>query len=243
MRELLRVQIGSRAHGTATEDSDDDQRMVYALPTADILRVVDRGKSVVWEEAKKTGTENDLTGWEIAHYARLALNCNPTILEVLWAPVLAADDYGKELRSIRSCFLSRQRVYDAFRGYASNQLKKMLWEPSAGVWSVRNWKFAEAYLRVLYQGIVLLDTGELPVDLTAKAHSDILGVLKSVRQGKTPKGNVIDMADTLERRISVAWGNCHAIPEKADVELVNGFVVALRRDYWVDEQERKDAVV
>jgi predicted nucleotidyltransferase len=232
---LLEVLVGSRAYGTADESSDEDRRIVFAVPTAQLLSVTDRGKGLtIWQEAKKDGTENDLTGWELSHYVKLALNCNPTILEVLWAPQLYIGAWGAELRALRWAFLSRQRVYDAFRGYASNQAKKMMWEPGAGIWSVRNWKFAEAYIRALYQGCVLLETGELPIVLNRRPHHWIHAFLVRAKQGTVSKGEVVNLSDTLEQRLN--WAYLHSsIPEEADVHNINEFVLRVRQQYWRDE--------
>jgi predicted nucleotidyltransferase len=51
---LLEVLVGSRAYGTATEDSDIDRRVVFAHGTRDLLSVDGRGncpqKDTVWDE-------------------------------------------------------------------------------------------------------------------------------------------------------------------------------------------------
>jgi len=132
--EILRVLIGSQAHGTATEDSDRDERCVFVVPTEAFFTVDNRGVSkppqTVWVEDKESG--QDLTGWELTHFCKMAINCNPTVLEVLWAPALTETLEGRQLRQLRKSFLSRLRIREAFSGYAHNQRKKMLDEPSQG---------------------------------------------------------------------------------------------------------------
>jgi uncharacterized protein len=173
-----------------------------------------------------------VTGWEVGKFVKLALNCNPTILEVLWAPDYGRPHYmGVKLRRIRQAFLSRDRIFESFRGYASNQAKKMLFEPGAGIWTVRNWKFAEAYMRSLYQGVQLLETGELPVDFTDRRHVNIMGTLQMIKRGEVPKSRVVEAADALERMMLTAY-TASAVPGEPDLVRINDYLTEMRFALW-----------
>jgi predicted nucleotidyltransferase len=235
MITLLEVLVGSRAYGTATDGSDIDRRVVFAHGTRDLLSVDGRGncplKDTVWDE-KAHGGDEDVTGWEVGKFVKLALNCNPTILEVLWAPDYSEPHYqGTKLRRIRRAFLSRDRIFESFKGYASNQAKKMLFEPGAGIWTVRNWKFAEAYMRSLYQGVQLLGTGELPVDFTDKRHVNIMGTLQMIKRGEVPKSQVIEAADALERMMLTAY-TASEVPGEPDLVTINDYLTEMRFAMW-----------
>lgn len=229
--EILRALIGSRAHGTADDDSDRDERVVFVTPTSELLKLGPSGirkiKDTLWVEDKEAG---DVTGWEVAKYAHLALHGNPTILEVLWAPVVTVTQLGNDLRKLRSSLLSKRPVYEAFRGYSNNQRKKMLDEPSLG-WTPRNWKFAEAYLRVLYQGTILLETGELPVDLTSEEHSDMLGLLRRTKRGETTVGEVVTHARFYESGLHTAF-LASDLPSEPDIGKINDWLMLVRDVYW-----------
>ena len=83
--EILKVLVGSHAHGLATEGSDVDYRGVYVSPTSEILSLSNtkvRGKNTHWVE----GENEDATSYELGHFLFLALKCNPSILEVFMAP-------------------------------------------------------------------------------------------------------------------------------------------------------------
>ncbi len=223
--EILRVLIGSQAHGTATEDSDRDERSVFIMPTDEFFKVDGRGsKKTIWVENKKTG--EDHTGWELGHFMKMAINCNPTILEVLWAPVLNATNIGGYLTNLRQDFLSRGRIRDAFGGYAHNQRKKMMDEPRVG-WTPRNWKFAEAYIRVLHQGIVLLNEGELPV----KIHAQYARFLMEIKAGEVPLGKIVDIARGMDQELESAH-NKSKLPDEPNIERINNWLIAVRKDYW-----------
>jgi len=235
MITLLEVLVGSRAYGTATEDSDVDKRVVYAHRTRELLSVDGRGgcplKDTRWDE-KHPGGDEDVTGWEVGKFVKLALSCNPTVLEVLWAPDYSEPHYqGTKLRRIRQAFLSRDRVFESFRGYASNQAKKMFFEPGAGIWTVRNWKFAEAYLRALYQGVILLRTGELPVKLEPVLTASEFDQLLRAKRGEVPKGEVVAAADRLEREILTAYSHSE-VPAEPDLVRINDYLTEMRFALW-----------
>lgn len=102
--------------------------------------------------------DKDDTMYELRHFCQLAINGNPRILEVLWSDKIEEDsDIAKELRENRQKFLDSERIFEAHKGYANNQYKKMnLFVPDD-----RTPKFAVAYMRVLIQSIELLTTGEM----------------------------------------------------------------------------------
>jgi hypothetical protein len=97
------------------------------------------------------------------------LSGNPTAIELLWLP---ADLYevrtplGEELIGIRSAFLSAPRVRDAFLGYASQQLDRLVNKRRTGNWLDRRAaKHARHMLRLIDQGLALYETGILPIRL------------------------------------------------------------------------------
>jgi len=224
-REILRVQVGSRAHGTHTEKSDDDARLIFVLPLEELFVIGNKPKETVW----KVDHKDDLTGWEIAHFLKLATQCNPTVLEVMWAPIILATEEGHALRQIRSSLLNKKRILDAFSGYAHNQQKKML-DGGGGTWGPNNWKFATAYLRVLHQGIELLKTQDLPVDMTTDPET--LSMLQDARQGKLTAGDVINQARELQEELQREYLRSE-IPGGEDVDLS----IASELLYWIRTSE------
>lgn len=220
-REILRVLVGSQAHGTADAESDRDERVVFVVPTWQFFCIEAQPRESAWLEAPA----GDVTGWELGKFCKLASYCNPTVLEVLWGYVLEQDVWGHQLRSIALGFLSRPRIRDAFFGYASNQRKKMLGTPGEQ-WGRRHWKFAEAYLRVLFQGGELLRTGRLPVDL--RGHPRIIDVLRLCREGRFGPGEVISESHQLIENIGDAYRQSN-LPDGPDTARINQFVWDVRR--------------
>lgn len=151
---------GSRAYGTHRPDSDYDYVGIYQLPNAAFFGLHKPVDHVRVDEP-------DVKLYELGKFVRLMLACNPNALEALWGPVLAVDEVGEHLLAARGAALSRQRVFDAYGGYARSQLKHALSGTggSRGQAHLRRTKFKLHLLRLLVQGEKLLRTGELQVQV------------------------------------------------------------------------------
>jgi len=79
--QILKVLVGSHAHGLATAESDYDYRAVFVQPTEEILGLGHKAQNNQWLEG-----DIDNTSYEVGHFLFLASKSNPTILEVFHAP-------------------------------------------------------------------------------------------------------------------------------------------------------------
>jgi len=218
--QLFKCLVGSRAHGLNDEDSDYDYRGVFIVPTSEILSLGSNAKTTSWIEG-----EVDDTQWELGHFLHLATKCNPTILEAFTAPIENKEHVEHDGILVRGLFdyvWNSKGVLDAFCGYAHNQQKKFLDDKDQ-----RQWKYAGAYIRVLWQGYMLLNTGKMIVDLRG---SEIHGTLLEIRKGGVNKGDVINIAEYWKKMIQKAY---EANPsKKTNLEAVNHMLLTLRRNYW-----------
>ena len=157
--------VGSTAYGLDREGSDVDRLGVYVTPTEDLLALHPPAETI-------TTHKPDTTFHEVGKYIRLALKCNPTILELLYLPddlVEINCSEGRELRSIRGAFLSDPYVRNAYGGYAIQQLQKLQRRYGEGKQGFssdvknRTAKHARHCFRLLRQGRELLETGEMTV--------------------------------------------------------------------------------
>ena len=221
MKTILRVLVGSRAHGLHDESSDYDYRGVFVEPTSEILKLGSRTRTTSWIEHGDTGLTDD-TAWEVAHFLHLATKCNPSILEVFAAPVIEANHWGRELQELLPYVWNPKAVRDAFIGYGLNQRKKMLEDKDT-----RPAKYAYSYIRVLASGMSLLTTGAVLVDM--RGHE----VFETLQRFKTwdgvSKGEVIDVAERWQQRIGEAAADCQHVP---DLDYVNDYLLRLRQEYW-----------
>jgi predicted nucleotidyltransferase len=120
---IYRVVHGSRAYGTNRPDSDYDEKGI-CIP-----------KNLGYYYGYKTFEQKD-KGWEdgsdrviydLRKFIKLALKCNPNIIEILYvdeSDILTINELGQELRDNRDIFLTREAAR-SFTGYALNQLHRM----------------------------------------------------------------------------------------------------------------------
>lgn len=227
---ILKVLVGSRAHGLDTEQSDYDYRGVFVQPTTQILSLLGHVQTTSWIEDKHQGNhkKEDDTGWEIGHFLKLALQCNPTILETFTAPVVESTPDGEALRALFPAIWDPVRVRDAFVGYGLNQRKKMLDGKDK-----RPAKYACAYLRTLVQAQILLTHGTLIVDM--RTHPEY-PTLVAFKNGLASTGQVVDKCREWEEKVETALKH-HGAPlgprrQVQDVSAVDAFLVDVRQRYW-----------
>lgn len=221
--DLLKVLVGSRAHGLENENSDSDVRGVFATPTSELLSLGPQPKQIRWVEHEETRERPDDTAWEVGKFLFLATKCNPTILEVFLAPVLEANTWGQQLRELFPCVWNSKGVKDAFIGYGLNQRKKFLDNADN-----RAPKYAAAYLRTLFSGWQLLTTGTFIVRIV---DTEIGATARRFKSGEFESfGEVIDVCNYWQGKMIDAFND---LPKKeTELEPVNEYLLALRRDYW-----------
>ena len=228
-RTILKVIVGSRAHGLAGPESDFDYRGVFLHPTSHILALGAKPKQTEWVEGvpipdyvqDTASGKIDDTAWELGHFLNLATHCNPTILEVFAAPIESATEDGERMRALLPNIWHPHGVKDAFVGYGLNQRKKFLDGKD-----VRPHKYAVAYLRVLYQASVLLTEGRLPVLMIG---SPVYDTLKRWRAKDYTVGEVVETCLEWEHRVRLAAPVCK---QKPNLGPVNDFLLDVRRRCW-----------
>lgn len=153
MKTILAGIVGSTAYGLNTENSDIDKLGVYLADTEQFWSLDKPEETIVQ-------TSPDVTMHEIEKYLRLALKCNPTLLELLWLPEELYTEkmpgWGDSLINLREYFLSSSCVISAYGGYAYQQAKKFKESTSQ-----RKYKHVIHCFRLLRQGKELLTTGNI----------------------------------------------------------------------------------
>ncbi len=214
---ILKVLVGSRAHGLADKDSDYDYRSVYVLPTSDILSLGYRYKGNDWTE----GDKHDNVSYEIGHFLQLATKCNPTILEVFRAPIVEATEEGRKLRELFPYIWSPKQAFDAFVGYGLNQRKKFLDKKDN-----RQNKYAIAYIRTLFNLIQLLETRTFNVKIEQE---DLKYRLLKYKKGLYSPGEIINQAEKMTDFARISLEECK---QKPDLEKVKQFLLDIRKESW-----------
>ncbi|MFZ5832752.1 MAG: DNA polymerase beta superfamily protein [Planctomycetota bacterium] len=213
---IYRCQVGSKAFGLATPESDDDVRGIY-LPPARLHWSLRR----LPEQLESATSLQDEVYWELEKFVRLALKANPSVLETLWTPlVLEARPIAEELHELRPAFLSKH-VYKTYSGYVLSQFRRMANAvKDRGIYKP---KHAMHLMRLLYSGIAALETGEIRVDV-GEHRAELL----EIREGRFSFDEVKQRALKLDERFQRAFENT-ALPEQPDYARVDDFLVRARR--------------
>ncbi|NQT16676.1 MAG: nucleotidyltransferase domain-containing protein [Planctomycetes bacterium] len=213
---IYRCQVGSKAFGLATEESDDDVRGIF-LPPARLHWSLRR----LPEQLEFTDEHRDDVYWELEKFLRLALKANPNVLETLWTPlVLDSDETADELRAMRGAFLSKH-VYKTYSGYVLSQFRRM-----ANAYKSKGRfkpKHAMHLIRLLYSGIEALQTGEIRIDVGQ--HRD---ELLKIRDGRLEFEEVKARALKLDERFQAAFERT-TLPDQPDYARVDAFLIRTRR--------------
>jgi predicted nucleotidyltransferase len=209
--------VGSTAYGLAVEGSDIDRRGIYLAPTRDFWSLTKPPEQIT--------PDKDTTYWEAEKFIRLALQGNPTVLEVLWAedyevasPGLPFWCCGEYFRVQRHIFIG-QHIMQPYIGYATDQMhrfKKRYERTGEG-----DTKHLMHCVRLLIQGRDALLTGEIPV-IVPKQYR---GFLLSIRRGEVPIEDV--QLHTTRLLVEIAETGTQ-LPEKPDYDAANRLLAELR---------------
>ncbi len=121
-RTILWTTAGSRAYGTHRPDSDVDMRGICVPPRRYRDGILEKFEQCEgpWDD------DLDASIYGIQKFAKLAAECNPNVIELLFGDPEDAliNAHGALLVENRDLFLS-QKARDRFRGYAMAQLKRI----------------------------------------------------------------------------------------------------------------------
>ena len=122
---ILEVVVGSRAYGINRPDSDTDVKGVCLIPDHRLytgLKVFEQQDSG-WKEAG----EGDKCIYHLPKFLKLAGDCNPNIIELLFVNpehIRVCSAMGRKLIANRQLFLTK-RARHTFSGYAHAQLQRI----------------------------------------------------------------------------------------------------------------------
>jgi predicted nucleotidyltransferase len=221
---ILRGVVGSTAYGLATADSDIDRLGIYQARTVDVLGLDGAAATA----GSQVTNSPDVTLHELGKYASLALKSNPTVLELLFLPGYdRCTPAGQALVDIRRCFPSTAAVRNSYGGYAYAQANRLLTRHSEGKAGFesstvgRTAKHGRHCLRLLYQGIQLLTTGTLDVDVSA-VRDELFAA------GRLAETDPDAFHDLFRGRLSDLTAVRSVLPDHPDRDAVNATVTSLR---------------
>jgi predicted nucleotidyltransferase len=236
--KILLATVGSGAHGLALPGTDDHDEMGVCIePPSHVIGLhlfeqdVFRSKP---EGVRSEHGDTDRTIYSARKFCRLALNGNPSIITLLYAPERWANGWGESLIGLRQCFSAR-RAGKAFLGYMTQQRQRLLGE--RGQMNVKrpelvdahgfDTKYAMHMLRLGYQGVEFLETGGLTLPMREEERAFVY----ATRKGEVPLNDVLTCAGELERRVEDLL-TTSPLPEQPDYEKVNEWLIRTYLDYW-----------
>jgi len=229
---IFKGYAGSIAYGTNHQDSDMDVRGITIFPKEyyyGLLRF-----------DQYENKEEDIVIYNIKKFFELAVGCNPNIIELLFLPencVLYTTDYWKMILVNKGLFLSK-KVYYTCCGYSFAQLQKLK-RPEINITGKRleliqkygyDVKFAEHCIRLLYEGIELLNDCNLI--LPGFYNKQLL----DIRRGVFKLEEVFKEAERLQKLIDEAYIKTK-LPYTWDRDEVSDLLVKVIEEYWYNNWE------
>lgn len=211
---ILTSVIGSQAYGMEIKGSDLDVRAVTVLPDPTYYTGLKNFEQWIDPEEGE-----DTVIFDIRKFVKLALSANPNILEILFSPLVEAQNsVGCRLLDIRGAFLS-QRVGKSYGGYAHDQLHRLRNEHTR-LGRVRKWKHGAHLIRLLRMGCEILEDRRVNVDRRGIDRDE----LRSIRLGEVEFARVMEMADALDTRLLRAQSRT-MLRKRPDRDVVERFMV------------------
>jgi uncharacterized protein len=248
---ILRATVGSTVHGLHHGGQDDRDEMAVFVEPPEYLLGLARARGIrgglygfehyverTQAEGVRSGPGDlDLVAYNLRKYVRLALKGHPTILLLLFVPdrfVEVETELGQALRALRPALLSR-RAGRAYLGYLRGQTERLL--GSRGQKRVNRPELVDAHgfdtkyamhaARLGYQGLELVETGELTLPMAEPARSRVM----SIRLGERSFAETIDEIEDVERRLLAALDST-PLPAEPDRRHVDRFLVDAYRRAW-----------
>jgi hypothetical protein len=212
---------GSVAYGLDTEDSDVDRKGIFVFRTEEIFGLKTPDETV-------TSSSPDFQGHEIGKFFRLALGCNPNLIELMFLPqncVELEDSVFTFIRANRTKFLSEGAVRAAYGGYARQQLSRIERRMSvdgetASETDKRVKKHARHCFRLFDQGAQLLRDGVMDVRVTKEKREELFAL------GDVPFPRLSEMFLEKDAEFKAIPSN---LPDSPDSEWVNELLVEIRK--------------
>lgn len=220
---ILETIAGSHLYGTNHANSDIDIRGIAIEP---INCIIGLEKFEQYEHPVE-----DYVVWGLKKFVNLALNNNPNVLDILFAPPnkwrLANSTYWYPIYDIRHEFLSKG-VQKTFTGYAYGQLQKLKNGRSNRELLVAmhgyDTKDACHLIRLLFKAGEILTTGDYNPELS---YGD-LSFCKDVLNGKYELLYLVTLAEEL---LELTKEIVTELPDKPNRTLVENVVMNTYKDY------------
>ena len=233
-RPVIVGETGSHAHGLNIETSDHDYLGLYTDRPDQLIGLKPLRKGVRKgdqpEGVRLSAGESETTYHAVRKYAALAAQGNPTMLTLLFTPILTVpDEIG--LQENRDMFLSK-RVARTHVGYADSIIAQLTGKKAPHPyrpeliekygWDVKHTMHA---LRILLQGIELLTTGHMELPMAPPLRQMLLGVRHGLYSKQFCLDWIKDLRSSIDKLDSI-------LPDEPDYNRINHWLIDVHNKEW-----------
>lgn len=243
--EILRVIVGSGAHGMAIEGHDDNDEMgVYVQDATQVLGLAATEEHYVSRtqpEGVRSGPgDTDLVIYALRKFIRLAAAGNPTILIPFWSPdsdLLLITPLGCQLRDLGRAQFATRHAGHRFLGYLDGQRDRLTGRgrqshvpnrPELVAAHGYDTKYASHALRLGLQAIELVTTGQLSLPMSAED----LEPCMEIKRGQVGYAEALRRIDAAGSHLAELLDGDLAVRDEPDMDVVNAWLVDAHRHHW-----------
>lgn len=236
---ILVVRSGSNLYGTRTENSDEDaiglfiEPETYRLGRKHIETVDFKTNSNSSGKRNQKG-DLDVTMHSLDKFVGLAINNNPTICELFFAPpncLMHVNDMGKQFLASHPLFISK-KLYHSLKGYAYQQIdrNKLKSGNNNGRKDIiekfgYDVKLVSHAVRLYMEAVEILGTGTLEFPL--KENQKLL----DIKMGKWTYEQCLEECKRLETMVDAIYVNS-TVRHSPDFDAINDLQVKLYREFY-----------
>lgn len=219
------VTVGSTAYGLANSTSDVDTLGVYVAPM-NLLLGLDGAKHA---DNSVVTNDPDCTLHEVGKYMRLALKCNPTILELVFADMVQERRLylSMPLDLAGDAAIHEKGVRASYGGYAKQQAERLVRRNAEGRkgfdpdLAKRTAKHGRHCFRLMIQAEELLTTGRITLDVSQ--HRDEI-----YSMGELAESDPQAFYEAFEKRDDHLNNLDSVLPVEPDRDTVNHHLLTIR---------------
>jgi uncharacterized protein len=245
---ILRCEVGSGLHGTSVAKYDDRDEMGLCIEPPDAVIGNKQFEQYEWKtawerlggRANRSGPGDlDLTIYSLRKWMRLAMNGNPTVLLMLFAPedkISKITREGHYLREHMAPHILSRKAGARFVGYLNTQRCSLVSHNGKGRDVTRpelierygfDTKFAGHMVRLGFQGRELMQTGRITLPMPAWQREHVI----AIRHGEVTMQQALSFAELLQADIAKATATS-PLPDEPNRELIDRWLCQAYQWRW-----------